>query len=51
MRYTKPIIADLGSASTKIQSMPVGNKGNLQIDADQSQRPALSTGGCYDLDE
>ena len=51
MRYTIPTIVNLGSASTEIQSVPLGDKGSAVPDSDPNQPHTLSTGGCYDLDE
>ena len=49
MRYMKPSIADLGSASASIQGH--ASKGGMATDADEIQRPRPSTGLSYDLDE
>jgi hypothetical protein len=50
MIYTKPSITPLLQASAAIQAIG-GDKGAVATDADEKQRPRLSTGGSYDLDE
>lgn len=49
MRYLKPSIASLGTASAAIQGH--ANKGGFATDADEAQQPRPSTGLSYDLDE
>jgi hypothetical protein len=49
MRYRKPSLAVLATASLAIQL--IGDKGMNQQDTDVPARPALSTGGAYDLYE
>ena len=49
MKYAKPSIAVLGSASKAIQ-FP-GDKGGMHLDGVIALRPQPSTGAAYDLDE
>lgn len=49
MKYVKPSIAYLGTASMAIQGK--GIKGGMHTDADVALQPHPSTGSAYDLDE
>lgn len=51
MTYTKPAIANAGTASVAIQRQ-IGDKASQnRLDANVSMRPLESTGTAYDLDE